>query len=157
MLSLVSDKKFMAMQKEHCKEIIALLMQKKVFFSIVCNVKCIGFEPALPQDIYDHFNPFELFILAGYTFESLQLDEKNLYFEAGFGKDNLGSFVTIPLESIVQILLPNGYENIQENSCIFINPSATFALPKDKGKDDEGIHGSMRALLSNPKNKKFKK
>ena len=98
-----------------------------------------------------------VFILAGYTFESLEMDEKNLYFEAGFGEENLGSFVTTPLESIVQILLPND-EDIRSDFCIYINLLATFIEAKEGiEKEDDGVNSSMRALLSNPKNHKFKK
>ena len=155
--NLLYDKKFRGMQKTHCYEILKYLIQKKVNFSIVCNVSCVKFEPELPREIREAFSDLTVFILAGYTFESLEMDEKNLYFEAGFGEENLGSFVTTPLESIVQILLRND-EDIRSDFSIYINLLATFIEAKEGiEKEDDGVNSSMRALLSNPKNHKFKK
>ncbi|MDY3113049.1 MAG: hypothetical protein SOW25_01820 [Helicobacter sp.] len=156
MESLLKSKKYLAMQERHCKEIIEILIQKKMNFSIICNVACASFEPELPKEIKDGFNELSLFILAGYTFESLQIDDKNLYFEAGFGEENLGSFVTIPLESIVQIMLPN-HNIAQGDFCLYINLLATFAESKNNKSDEKGISDSMRAILANPKNNRFKK
>lgn len=154
---LLSDKRFLSLFKRHCYEIIKVLMDKRINFSIVCSVACVKFEPPLPNQIYDTFNDLTMFILAGYTFESLELEENNLYFEAGFGEDNLGSFVTVPLESIVQILLPDD-ENFRSDLCLYINLFGVLLEPKNaKNNEEEGINSSMKALLSNPKNSKFKK
>lgn len=154
MLSIMHNKNFQTLIKKHCFEIIKSLMDKKINFSIVCNISCVKFEPQLPDSIRNSFNDLTLFILAGYTFESLELDSNNLYFEAGFGDDNLGSFVTTPLESIVQIILPNDIDN-GSDICLFINIMASFA-PEIKSEND-GINSSIKAILSNPKNHKFKK
>ena len=151
--TLACDKKMLAMFKRHCYEMIKLLMERKINFSIVCAISRVKFEPELPDEIFSTFNDLTVFILAGYTFESLELDEDNLYFEAGFGKDNLGSFVTVPLKSIVQVLLPSS-DSFSLDSCLYINLLATFESSK---KSEEGIHSSMKALLSNPKNYRFKK
>ncbi|WP_199770176.1 hypothetical protein [Helicobacter mesocricetorum] len=154
---LLSDKRFFSLLKRYCYEIIKVLMDKRMNFSIVCNVACVKFEPPLPSQIYDTFSDLTVFILAGYTFESLELEENNLYFEAGFGEDNLGSFVTVPLESIVQILLPDD-ENFRSDLCLYINLLGTLLEPKNaKSNEEEGINSSMKALLSNPENSKFKK
>lgn len=154
MLSIMHNKNFQTLIKKHCFEIIKSLMDKKINFSIVCNISCVKFEPQLPDSIRNSFNDLTLFILAGYTFESLELDSNNLYFEAGFGDDNLGSFVTTPLESIVQIILPNDIDN-GSDVCLFINIMASF-VPEIKSEND-GINSSIKAILSNPKNHKFKK
>ncbi|MBX7490024.1 hypothetical protein [Helicobacter turcicus] len=154
---LLKDKKFQAMQGRHCYEILEHLIRRKINFSILCNVECVKFEPSLPQEIRSAFSELTLFILAGYTFESLELDEQNLYFEAGFGEENLGSFVTAPLDSIVQILLPN-HDGLQSDFCIYVNLFATFAkIKSSQTEEEEGINSSMQALLANPKNKRFKK
>lgn len=154
---LLKDKKFQTMQSRHCYEILEHLIRKKINFSILCNVDCVKFEPSLPQEIRNAFGELTLFILAGYTFESLELDGENLYFEAGFGEENLGSFVTAPLNSIVQILLAN-HDSLQSDFCIYVNLFATFAkLKPNSMEEDEGINSSMQALLANPKNKRFKK
>ncbi|MCI5968703.1 hypothetical protein [Helicobacter sp.] len=153
---LLKDKKFQAMKEKHCYEILEHLIRKKISFSILCNIECVKFEPSLPQEIRNAFSELTLFILAGYTFESLELDGKNLYFEAGFGEENVGSFVTSPLDSIVQILLPN-HDGLQSDFCIYMNLFATFPKIKPSQMEEEGINSSMQALLANPKNKKFKK
>ncbi|CAM2944580.1 hypothetical protein [Helicobacter burdigaliensis] len=154
MVALMKDKRYKEMLQKHCYEILKHLMNKRRNFSIVCNVASVKFEPALPEHIRNAFSDLTIFILAGYTFESLELDEENLYFEAGFGEENLGSFVTAPLKSIVQVLLPNE-EDIQGDFCVFINLLATLIEAEDE--EEEGINSSMRALLSNPKNQRFKK
>ena len=154
---ILHDKKFMELNKMHCRKILEYLIHKKINFSIVCNVSCVKFEPELPSNIKAAFSELTVFILAGYTFESLEIDENNLYFEAGFGEENLGSFVTTPLESIVQILLPNETD-IRADFCVFINLLATYIVPQNENDfGDDGVNSSMKALLSNPKNRKFKK
>ncbi|WP_297813678.1 hypothetical protein [uncultured Helicobacter sp.] len=154
---LLKDKKFREILKGHCYTILEHFIHRKINFSIVCNVRCVKFEPELPDSIRGSFSELTLFILAGYTFESLELDSKNLYFEAGFGEENLGSFVTAPLDSIVQILLPND-EDLRADFCVYINLYNAFINTEPTKKDEEeGINSSMKALLSNPKNKRFKK
>lgn len=153
---LLRDKKFQAIQEKHCYEILEYLIRKRINFSILCNVECVKFEPNLPQEIRNAFSDLTLFILAGYTFESLELDGKNLYFEAGFGEENVGSFVTAPLDGIVQILLPN-HDGLQSDFCIYVNLFATFSRAKSNQIEEEGVNSSMQALLANPKNKRFKK
>ncbi len=163
--ALLKDRKFQTMRTKHCQEILDYLMRKKINFSILCNLKCVKFDPLLPESISNSFSDLTVFILAGYTFESLELSMGNLYFEAGFGEDNTGSFVTVPLECIVQILLPNTdhlVEKLSSDFVLYVNLLAMFAhnqeiLPKATKKEKDGINNSLRALLSNPKNKRFKK
>lgn len=154
MINIMHNKNFQEMFKRHCFEIIKMLMDKRVNFSIVCNITSVKFEPKLPDNIRNSFNDLTLFILAGYTFESLELDSNNLYFEAGFGDENLGSFVTAPLESIVQIILSDEME-VGSDICLFVNIMASFI--KDINSEKDGVNSSLKAILSNPKNHKFKK
>ena len=153
MEDLIGDKKFHQLLKEHCYGILRHLIDRGINFSIICKIDCVKFEPQLPKEISSTFGELTVFILAGYTFESLELDENNLYFEAGFGKENIGSFVSVPLESIVQVVLSN--ENVHSDFCVYINLLASFIQKEEKNED--GISSSMKALLSNPKNQKFKK
>ena len=60
---LLSDKRFLSLLKRHCYEIIKVLMDKRINFSIVCSVACVKFEPPLPNQIYDTFNDLTMFIL----------------------------------------------------------------------------------------------
>ena len=152
MEDLIGDKKFNQLLKTHCYEILKHLITKKINFSVICKIDCVKFEPQLPKEISSTFGELTVFILAGYTFESLELDENNLYFEAGFGKENIGSFVSVPLDCIVQVVLSN--DEIRSDFCVYINLLASF-MKKDE--ENDGISSSMKALLSNPKNQKYKK
>ena len=73
-----------------------------------------------------------------------------LVFEAGFGAENVGSFVSVPLLSIAQIIV--------DDTPILIN----LALPYEKqmavnSEKNEGFEASMSVFLSNPENQKLLK
>jgi len=87
-----------------------------------------------------------MFFLAGYTFESTQLYNGKMSFEAGFGSDNFGSLVSLPVEAILQIII--------EEIPVFINLSTP---PKSvaKAPKENGLRRSMEALMSNPNNQKL--
>ena len=89
-----------------------------------------------------------LFFLAGYTFETASIVENNLVFEAGFGEDNFGSVVTVPLLSIMQVIV--------DETPLLIN-LANYKKEKKKVKeiDNGGVESSMASFLSNPENSKF--
>ena len=127
----------------HQRDIIEMLLQQGVFFSILTHIDEITYEPLLPTEISDNFKPITLFVISEYTFESCSVDDDNLYFEAGFGHQNVGSYVTIPLNSIVQIVL--------EDTPIFINLSLRQKI-KEK---DTNIEASTNIFLANPKNRGF--
>jgi len=73
-----------------------------------------------------------------------------LIFEAGFGQENVGSFVSIPLLSVVQVII--------DDTPALIN----LAMPSEKIlpvniEKNEGVQNSMSTFLSNPENQKFLK
>ena len=140
---ILGDKEFSQMMKMHIADILELLMQRGQFFSILTNIANVTFEPELPENIKSHFKPITLFVVSEYTFESCTVDEENLYFEAGFGQQNVGSYVTIPLNSIVQIVL--------EDTPIFIN----LSLRQKRRVKDTNIKKSTNIFLSNPENQGF--
>ncbi len=144
---LMRDKNFATLLEQHAKEIIKHLIKRGIIFSILCNVPKLSFNPML--DVLEHLQPFSVFVLAGYTFESIEVGEDSLQFEAGFGKDNEGSFVQVPFSAIVQISLCSD-TNLQEN-VIFTNIFATLDDTANKG-----IADSMRAFLQNPENQHLK-
>jgi len=106
----------------------------------------VTFDPSLPSQISQNFKPITMFFLAGYTFESTQVYNGRISFEAGFGSDNFGSLVSLPIEAILQIII--------EEIPVFINlstpPKAVAHVPKETG-----IKRSMEALMSNPDNQKL--
>ena len=144
---LAQDKIFATMLQQHAKDIIKHLIKRGVVFSILCNVPKLSFNPML--DVLENLLQFSVFVLAGYTFESVEVGEDFLQFEAGFGKDNEGSFVHVPFSAIVQISLCSD-TNLQEN-VIFTNIFATLDDTANKG-----IADSMRAFLQNPENQHLK-
>ena len=138
---ILGDSEFSHIMKVHISEILELLMQRGQFFSILTNVAHVTFNPPLPSHIKESFKPITLFVVAEYTFESSSIDDNFLYFEAGFGEENVGSIVTIPLNAIVQILI--------EETPIFIN----LAMELVPEKKEQNIKKSTNIFLSNPENK----
>ena len=145
MKNFFSDDVFVNLMKAHSKEIIELLLDKGIFFSILVNISEVKFDPELPEYIKKSFKPITLFAIAGYTYETIEIDDEFLEFEAGFGSENIGSIVTVPLHSIIQILI--------EDTPIYINLSRKINKQKQKSK----IERSKSIFLSNPENRKFLK
>ncbi len=59
---LLKDKKIKELLRKHCYEVLEYLIQKKVNFSIVCNVRRVKFEPELPDSIRGSFSDLTVFI-----------------------------------------------------------------------------------------------
>ncbi len=150
---ILSDKEFRKMMQKHAAEIMSFLFDKNCHFSVFANIEKISFNPPLPSHITEQFQQGILFVLAGYTYESARVDDKNLYFEAGFGSENIGSFVTVPISSIIQIL-------VEENP-IFVNLAYINDEEDEEeekiSKNEEGIKKSMEIFASNPENEKLLK
>lgn len=146
---VIKDYDYKHLMEAHAKGIIEYLTNRNQHFSILCNVSLVEFSPELPEEISSTFKPLTLFVLAGYTFETVNVDDEYIYFEAGFGPQNFGSYVTIPLFGILQIVV--------EESVLFVNLTAGTDEFKQKKEQEEGVRNSMDALLSNPENQKFLK
>jgi hypothetical protein len=148
---LLYDPKFSHIMEQVAAELIKYLFDKSIEFGVVCDTNGISFEPELPKDIARNIKQMSLFVISGYSFESAYLsDDGILYFEAGFGSQNFGSLVGIPLDRIAQIVI--------EDTPVFINISAgqkKKVAPKEPSRDSESK--SMERLLGNPENKKFLK
>ena len=143
--SVLNDPDFSHEMKRHVKKTLEILLQRGMNFSILTNVAEISFEPPLPEEIVASFKPITMFVLAGYTFESCIVDDWGVSFEAGFGHENFGSLVSVPMLSVLQIII--------DETPVLINLSVDIEdKPKNKVK---GVKRSMEALLSNPENKKL--
>ncbi|MBM0637158.1 hypothetical protein LNU06_03780 [Campylobacter sp. VicNov18] len=141
---ILEDETFINSMQKHCYEIITILTQKNIEFSIVANTKFIDFNPELPSELDLRQNPYALFALGGYTFKSIQLTKDYIQFHAGFGNDDFDSFVKVDLRSITQIQV--------QNSVLFVN----FSLYKPK--ENHNSQKSKNIFLNNPKNQDiFKK
>lgn len=150
LFDIVKSPSFARMMENHARDMLIYLFENEQNFGILCKIEHITFDPPLPQHIRDEFRAMTLFYLAGYTFESARIDQDVLIFEAGFGHENIGSFVSVPLLSIVQIII--------DDTPAFVN----LAIPAEQQpianvEKSEGVQNSMSALLSNPENQKFLK
>ncbi len=128
------------LSKKNIYDTLALLLKKGIEFSIISYTNVINFNPIIPKEIIE-FDEIAMFIIAGYSYESSSLNKETFNFEAGFGAENYGSVLSIPLEAIVQIaigeelLLINHYE------------------PKENIPEE--VNKSMDILLNNPENLKL--
>ncbi|WP_373004076.1 hypothetical protein [Sulfurimonas sp.] len=148
--SVINNKDFTRLMQKHMQELIIHFFQKEQNFGILCKIEDALFEPNLPEEIVSEFRPLTLFFLAGYTFETAHIQDNHLVFEAGFGAENFGSMVRVPLVSIMQIIV--------DETPVMIN-LATYQ-PEDKPKkisDAKGVKDSMASFLSNPENSRFVK
>ena len=144
-MNLFQTAQYRTLMKEHIHNTVIYLFEQSQDFAIACETKHITFDPELPSEIKETFNETVLFVISGYTFESAKVDEEYFVFEAGFGSENFGSTVQVPLLAIKQLF-------VGEHP-IVINLAEPAAVQKqaDKAKN------SMEALLNNPENKKLLK
>ena len=145
-INLFQTAEYKALITDHILKTIAYLFEKQQEFSIACEIKHIQFSPVLPQEIQESFDEIVLFVLSGYTYETANLEDGYISFEAGFGADNFGSTVSIPVLAIKQMF-------VGENP-IVIN-LAGHAEKKTTAQNAKKI--SMDSLLNNPENKKLLK
>jgi len=144
--NIVEDLNYRSMLENQIFEVMEYLINKDEEFSITANIKGVEFNPEMPESISKSFSKFTLFTLSNYTYESIILTENSITFEAGFGSENFGSHVTIPLYAIFQIVI--------EESILFLNPTATVEKYFEKAKEDkEQESRSMNAFTMNKKNK----
>ncbi len=157
---------------KHAREIIQYLINQNIHFSVQCNLSKVKFDPLLPEEISKNFHPIIDFILAGFTFESIEIWEYEMSFEAGFGKENFASLVMIPFSCIIQISVPTN-NSIMRDICIFMNTMNVLDLGifnnentyskndkkqqkienQENAEEDELLESSRKAILSNPNNK----
>lgn len=130
---------FREMMQEHIFNSIEFLFDTNQEFGVACEIEFVQFDPPLPKDIESTLPTVTLFMLANYSFESASLNEDFLQFEAGFGIDNFGSFVQIPLLAIKQMFV--------DEYPILIN----ITSPQEEKEEVD----SMSALLNNPENAKL--
>ncbi|GAA8095991.1 hypothetical protein HpHA123_06140 [Helicobacter pylori] len=150
------------LNNKHCIEYLQFLSKNHLSFNLLCERDAIDFSPKLPKEIHEKFGSLVLFVLAGYTLESLMIDTQSVQFEAGFGPNNIGSVVQVELPGIIQILIKEKNENaVLFNRCdsleLFQKEEPPFQEPK---KDEQEFKeefkewlDSKEALFSNSKNR----
>ncbi|MGT0099011.1 hypothetical protein V5H72_03335 [Helicobacter pylori] len=150
------------LNNKHCMEYLQFLFKNHLSFNLLCERDAIDFSPKLPKEIHEKFGSLVLFVLAGYTLESLMIDTQSVQFEAGFGPNNIGSVVQVELPGIIQILIKEKNENaVLFNRCdsleLFQKEEPPFQEPKkDEREFKEEFKewlDSKEALFSNSKNR----
>ncbi len=149
--NVIEDRDFALFMQKSIQELIVLFFEKEQNFGILCKIEDVSFEPELPPSIVEEFRALTLFFLAGYTFETARIEDDILIFEAGFGSENIGSVVSVPLLSIMQVIV--------DETPVFINLSTykEDLRVKPQEIDESGVKTSMASFLSNPENSKFLK
>ncbi|MGN8393938.1 hypothetical protein [Helicobacter pylori] len=146
------------LNNKHCMEYLQFLSKNHLSFNLLCERDAIDFSPRLPKEIHEKFGSLVLFVLAGYTLESLIIDAKSVQFEAGFGPNNIGSVVQVELPGIIQILIKEKNENVVLfNRCdsleLFQKEEPLFQEPKEDERESKEWLDSKEALFSNSKNR----
>ena len=142
-INLFQTPEYKTLMQEHIEKTVGYLFNKNQEFALACEIKHVSFTPELPSDIEESFKETVLFVLSGYTYETAKLEEGYFYFEAGFGSDNFGSTVTVPLLAIKQLFVGD--------HPIVLN------LAEPVKREEVSKKNSMEALLNNPENKKLLK
>lgn len=141
--NIIENEEYKELVEKQIKENINFLLKMNQEFSITANIEPITFTPELPSVIKNQMHKFSLFTLSNYTYTTIQIDNEYMSFEAGFGNENFGSVVKIPLHAIFQIIV--------DESILYLNSVATVEkFNKDLRKN------SMNIFKNNPNNKKFK-
>ncbi len=139
---IIENNEYKNLVEKQIKENVLFLLEKKQEFSITANIQPISFTPELPKVIKDQMHKFSLFTLSNYTYTTVQIDDNYICFEAGFGNENFGSVVKIPLYAIFQIII--------DESILYINSVATVEKFNSDLKKN-----SFNIFKNNPNNKKF--
>ena len=132
--------------KNHILATIEYLFDANQEFGVACEISLVSFSPDLPSELYESLPEITLFMLANYSFETASVDQDYLSFEAGFGPNNFGALVQIPLLAIKQLFV--------DEYPILINVITSNEIQEEEIEEID----SMSALLNNPENAKlFKK
>ncbi len=136
---------YQELMKEHIYATVEYMFNHDQEFGVACDTSTVNFEPDLPKELKESLPDVTLFMLANYSFETANIDTEYISFEAGFGSENFGALVHIPLLAVKQIFV--------EEYPILIN-SASMTIVEEEPV--EAID-SMAALLNNPENAKLLK
>ncbi|RZV16070.1 hypothetical protein D3M61_01925 [Aliarcobacter butzleri] len=139
---IIENPNYKELIEKQIQDIIVFLLDNNQEFSITANITPISFNPALPEEIKSQLHKFSLFVLSNYTYTTIEINEEFLSFEAGFGNENFGSVVKIPLHAIFQIIV--------EDSILYLNSIATVE------KFNRNLEkNSFNIFKNNPNNKRF--
>jgi hypothetical protein len=135
------------LMKEHIYATVEYMFDKNQEFGVACETINVNFEPNLPTELRESLPEVTLFMLANYSFETANIDTDYISFEAGFGAENFGALVHIPLLAVKQIFV--------DEYPILINVAAMNRNTEEESSKEP--IDSMAALLNNPENAKLLK
>ena len=144
-LETLETSKYKELIQNHILATIEYLFDENQEFGVACEISTVSFSPNLPNDLHKSLPEITLFMLANYSFETASVDQYYLSFEAGFGPDNFGALVQIPLLAIKQLFV--------DEYPILLNVTSSNEIKEEKKEEVD----SMSALLNNPENAKLLK
>ena len=144
-LENLETSKYKELMQNHILATIEYLFDANQEFGVACEISAVSFSPDLPSDLHESLPEITLFMLANYSFETASIDQHYLSFEAGFGTDNFGALVQIPLLAIKQLFV--------DEYPILLNVTSLNEIKIEKKEEVD----SMSALLNNPENAKLLK
>ncbi len=144
-LKTLETSKYKEIIQNHILATIEYLFDANQEFGVACEISTVSFSPNLPNDLHESLPEITLFMLANYSFETASVDQYYLSFEAGFGPDNFGALVQIPLLAIKQLFV--------DEYPILLNVTSSNEIKEEKKEEVD----SMSALLNNPENAKLLK
>ncbi len=143
--SLYTLPQYQKLMKKHIKEMIEFLLENSNGFNVVTQTKECKFNPPLPKSILEAIGEVAIFAVVNYSFETAAVEDDVLSFEAGFGAENFGSKVEIPLLAIRAIMI--GEE------LLLINTAEENNKKEEILEDDISIDElDVPAFLKNPEN-----
>ncbi len=145
--NLVDSEDFKNIMRVNIANVVSYLIDTQSEFGLLVDMKAVDFTPPLPEEL--QLRDPSYFVLAGYTLQTAEIEDDVLIFEAGFGEENFGSTVEVPLGSVLQVSL--------DDKAVLINLS-TPPVQKPKQvveQKEDGVNQSMNAFASNPENAKF--
>ncbi len=145
----LQSSQYKELMKEHIYATVEYMFENNQEFGIACETSNVTFEPDLPKDLKESLPEVTLFMLANYSFETASIDTQYISFEAGFGVDNFGALVHIPLLAVKQLFV--------EEYPVLINVSAVNIEREEENEEKQESIDSMAALLNNPENAKLLK
>ena len=135
------------LMKEHIYATVEYMFENDQEFGVACEISNVSFEPNLPSNLKESLPEVTLFMLANYSFETANIDTEYLSFEAGFGAENFGAIVHIPLLAVKQVFV--------DEYPILINVASGDEVVEKE--EEKAPINSMEALLNNPENAKLLK
>ena len=135
------------LMKEHIYATVEYMFENDQEFGVACEISNVSFEPNLPSNLKESLPEVTLFMLANYSFETANIDTEYLSFEAGFGAENFGAIVHIPLLAVKQVF-------VDEYPILINVASGDEVIEKE---EEKAPINSMEALLNNPENAKLLK